>query len=91
MRNAQCVQFSTLQFVNWELESLIVLIELWALRITGGMRRVHLRGHTNILKRLVIYSQRELSTAGRGYDLFHGALDQCQAWCLKRPSWRSLL
>jgi hypothetical protein len=40
---------------------------------TGGMRRVHLRRHTNILKRLVIYSQSELSTEGtRGYDPFPG-------------------
>src|SRR4029453_11520950 len=34
---------------------------------------VHLGGHTNILKRLVIYSQSELSTGGtRGYDPFPG-------------------
>jgi hypothetical protein len=26
---------------------------------TGGMRRTHLRGHTNILKRLLIHGRRE--------------------------------
>ena len=45
---------------------------------TGGMRRVHLRGHTNIRKRLLIHTARRGPSIGRLPTTERMQLDNCR-------------